>query len=100
MVGWGAGVVHGIFSFLTNHCCNNIVGLFHLAWIAGFIMLHVYRFQAPGQFCTGHYNPPDWSNAPLKSKGGFLLGYMITIWCGIGCFICIFVCVVLAHKSQ
>ena len=99
-LGWGAGVVLGLFVFVTDKPCVNMLGLTQLATAAGFIMLHVYRFQPAAQFCSGHFNPPDWSDAPLKSKGGFLLGYMITMWCLIGCVCCCLFLFCCAAKSQ
>ena len=51
---------------------------------AGFIMLHVFRFSNAGKFCSGDYTTnKDW-DAPLWSKGNFLLGFMIFLWSSSG----------------
>ena len=57
--------------------------------LAGFIMLHIYRFKAAGKFCSGDY-ADNRGDAPLWSKGSLLLGFMIFTWSlvGVGCVCC------------
>lgn len=87
-LGWSACVVLGVFKFFKDSAIVNLLYLTQLLTVAGFIMLHIYRFQPAAYFCSGRYNPPNWSDAPLKSKGNFLLGYMITVWVIVGLTCC------------
>ena len=77
-------------------CCSlkiiaNCLSLGSLASFAGFIMLHIYRFNPAGKFCSGDY-ADNRGDAPLWSKGSFLLGYMIFAWSSLGlaCVCCCF----------
>ena len=99
-VGWGVGIANGIIAFMGCRGIANSLALLQLANLAGFIMLHIYRFKAAGQFCSGSFNPSNWSDAPLKSKGSFLLGYMITVWSLIGCCCCLGFFAVCARGSR
>ena len=99
-VGWGVGIANGVIAFMGCRGIANLLALLQLANLAGFIMLHIYRFKAAGQFCSGKFNPSNWSDAPLKSKGSFLLGYMITIWSLIGCCCCLGFFAVCARGSR
>ena len=88
-IGFGFGIINGIVAAIGCTGLAKILALPQLANLAGFIMLHIYRFKASGQFCSGHYNPDNWNDAPLKSKGSFLLGFMITAWASLACCCCL-----------
>ncbi len=64
---------------------NDILG------IIAILMLHVYRFQFSGQYCSGDLLLDD-RDAPsgyLVHRGRFLLGLVISIWVGLLTFSCI-----------
>ena len=88
-VGWGFGIINGIVAAIGCVNLAKILAIPQVANLAGFIMLHIYRFKASGKFCSGQYNPDNWSDAPLKSKGSYLLGYMIAMWAMLGCCCCV-----------
>ena len=90
------GSVVGIASALIR-CVNlpkvaNILTVGQLVGFAGFIMLHIYRFQAAGKFCSGDYTKDRNADAPLWSKGDLLLGMMIASWSLFGILCCACFC--------
>ena len=95
VVGIGAALLRCINLQMVGNC----ITIGQLVGFAGFIMLHIYRFQPAGKFCAGDYTKNRDADAPLWSKGSLLLGLMITSWvfigiCFLGCFcvLCVFIC--------
>ena len=99
-VGWIFGVLSGIAAIVGQATLFKILMVPQIVHLAGFIMLHVYRLRGAGYFCSGHYNPDNWDDAPLKSKGSFLLGYMITLWVLIGGLCIIITLVYLSRRKN
>ena len=58
-VEWGVGIANGVIAFMGCRGIANSLALLQLANLAGFIMLHIYRFKAAGQFCSGQFNPSN-----------------------------------------
>ena len=98
-IGWTSPVASGILKIMEFNCLANLLVLPEFVSIAGFFMIHIYRFRMSGEFCSGKYNPDNYSDAPLKSKGSFLLGYMITMWVFIGLWCCLCCVYMLALKQ-
>jgi hypothetical protein len=82
-------------------CMNDCLGL------AALIILHVYRFQYSGKYCTGDIykenggNPDDIKDNKnleplfLISRGKYLLGLVIWVWVG-GVGLCCLTCILSA----
>ena len=80
------------------------LGLNDCLAFAALIIIHVFRFQPSGKFCSGDYfsdppedfDPTDPAYDILEyERGGYLLGLIIYIWvsCAVMCLIsCIFFC--------
>ena len=96
----------------TFGCLNDCLGL------AALIILHVYRFQPSGKYCSGDYlmSDSDYSYQDLTDvadgekfvpltllirRGRYLLGLVIWVWVG-SIFLCIITCLlsIIASKKS
>ena len=84
-------IVSGIIRMIGKNKISNFFAYGGFVTFAGFIMLHIYRFNVAGKFCSGDYSKDTKADAPLWSKGNYLFGYMVYIWVmiGIGCTCCL-----------
>ena len=96
-------IASSLFMCINIRIIANCLSLGSLATFAGFIMLHIYRFNPAGKFCSGDYADKV-GDAPLWSKGSFLLGFMIFTWSIVGlacvCCCCMAVLMIASGKGR
>ena len=90
-VGYIVAIASGLLKVVGLNIVANLLSLGSLVALAGFIMLHIYRFRAAGKFCSGDYASDSNADSPLWSKGNFLLGLMIANWSMVG-LVCLCAC--------
>ena len=73
---------------------NDILG------IAAVIILHAYRFQYSGKWCSGDLLNPDMARVSrpgyLIERGKILLGLVIYVWVGLLSYSCVMSCLITA----
>ncbi|CDW73991.1 UNKNOWN [Stylonychia lemnae] len=70
---------------------NDILGL------AAVLILHVYRFQFTGKWCSGDFLPESKATEGfLVERGKFLVGLVIYVWVGGFVMACVYSCVMVA----
>ena len=72
-----------------------------LLLIAIIIILHIYRFQESGKYCSGDFMD-NLVNTPgfLVDKGKYLLGLVIYVWVGLFTYVCLMGCILTAEHRE
>jgi len=75
-----------------------------LLGIAAVIMVHVYRFQYSGKWCSGDLLDPEMARVSrpgyLIERGKILLGLVIYIWVGLLSYGCVMSCLITAAARR
>jgi hypothetical protein len=75
-----------------------------LLGVAAVIILHVYRFQYSGKWCSGDIMAPELARVSrdgyLIERGKILLGLVIYVWVGLLTYACILSCLITAANRR
>ena len=72
--------------------------------VAAVIILHVYRFQHSGKWCSGDFLEPELARVQrdgyLIERGKILLGLVMYVWVGLLTYSCILSCLITAANRR
>jgi len=72
--------------------------------VAAVIILHVYRFQHSGKWCSGDFLEPELArvlrDGYLIERGKILLGLVMYVWVGLLTYSCILSCLITAANRR
>lgn len=75
-----------------------------LLGVAAVIILHAYRFQYSGKWCSGDIMTPELARVSrdgyLIERGKILLGLVIYVWVGLLTYACILSCLITAANRR
>lgn len=80
-----------------------LLGINDLLGAAAIVILHIYRFEYSGKYCSGDYLATS-NDQPymLVARGKYLLGLVIYTWVGLFTYACIQGCIftALARRNK
>lgn len=75
-----------------------------LLGVATVIILHAYRFQHSGKWCSGDFLDPEVARVSrpgyLIERGKILLGLVMYVWVGLFTYSCVLSCLITAAKRR
>lgn len=75
-----------------------------LLGVAAVIILHVYRFQYSGKWCSGDFLDPEMARVSrdgyLIERGKILIGLVMYVWVGLLTYTCILSCLITAANRR